>query len=37
MEHEYVWVAVVVHDEDSLYGPAHSKVFIVVLEALETC
>jgi len=27
----------VVHDEDALYGAAHAKVFIVVLETLETC
>jgi hypothetical protein len=26
----------VVHDEDALYGAPHAKVFIVVLETLQT-
>ena len=29
-------MTVIVHDEDSLNGPPHSKIFIVVLQALET-
>jgi len=29
-------VAVIVHDEDSFNSPPHSKIFIVVLQALET-
>ena len=34
LEHEDVWVAVVVHDEDALDGAPHPEVFIVVLEPL---
>ena len=29
-------MAMVVHDEDAFHGPPHSKVFIVILQALET-
>ena len=36
LEHEDVWVAVVVHDEDALHSPTHAKVFIVVLQPLQT-
>ena len=35
LEHEDVGVAMVVHDEDALYGATHAKVFIVVLETLQ--
>lgn len=28
-------MAVIVHDEDPFYGPPHSKVFVVILQALE--
>ena len=36
LEHEHVWMAVLVNDEDSLDGAPHTKVFIVVLEPLES-
>jgi hypothetical protein len=37
LEHKYVGVTVVVDDEDTLYCATHAKIFIVVLETLETC
>ena len=37
LQHEDVRVAVVVDDKNTLDGATHAKVFIVVLEALETC
>jgi hypothetical protein len=33
LEHEDVGVPLVVHDEDALGPPSHSKVLIVILEA----
>jgi hypothetical protein len=36
LEHEDVWVAMIVNDEDALYCASHAGVFIVVLETLET-
>ena len=29
-------MTVIVHDEDSFNGPPHSKIFIVILQTLET-
>ena len=29
-------MTVIVHDEDAFNGPPHSKIFIVVLQTLET-
>ena len=29
-------MTVIVHDENSFNGPSHSKIFIVVLQTLET-
>ena len=36
LEHEDKRMAVVVHDQYAFYDSSHSKVFIVVLEALQT-
>ena len=36
LEHEDMRMAMVVHDQDTFYCSSHSKVFIVVLEALQT-
>lgn len=31
LQHEDMWVTMIMHDEDTLYCPAHTKVFIIVL------
>jgi hypothetical protein len=36
LQHEDVGMTMVVHDEDAFHGPPHSKVFIIILQALET-
>ena len=36
MKHEDMWVAVVMNNEDALNGPAHAKIFVVVLQALQS-
>lgn len=36
LEHEDVRVSMVMHDEDPLDGAAHTKVFIVILQPLQT-
>lgn len=35
LEHEDVGMTMIVHDKDTLYGATHTKVFIIVLKALE--
>jgi hypothetical protein len=36
LQHEDMWVAVIVYDEYAFYGSPHPKVFVVILQALET-
>ena len=36
LQHEDVGMAVIVHDKDTFNSPPHSKIFIVVLQTLET-
>jgi len=37
LQHEDMGMAVIVHDEDAFDRPPHSEIFIIVLQALETC
>ena len=36
LQHENVWMSMVVHDQDSLYCATHSKVFIIIFQTLQT-
>jgi len=36
LQHEDMGMTVIVHDEDTFNSPPHSKIFIVVLQTLET-
>jgi hypothetical protein len=37
LEHQYVRVTMVMDDKDAFHGTTHAKVFIVVLQTLQTC
>lgn len=34
LEHEDVWMSMIMNDEDTLDCPAHAKVLVVILETL---
>jgi hypothetical protein len=36
LEHENVWMTVIVYNQYSFYSSAHAEVFIVVLKTLQT-
>ena len=36
LQHEDMWMSVIMHDEDTLDRSSHPKVFIVVLQALKS-